>query len=85
MTKKKISLVTGTIITVAALIFCAFYFSSECSVRYGNLPLIDGVVSLKDSQCTCLGIKYQERTNPEIVGKSAAYMCAGIVLNRYEE
>ncbi len=72
-------------LVVVVIIVLAFYFSSECSVRYGNIVIGSPLDLGTEPRCTCAGIEYQKRTNPEIVGKSTTSMCAGLVLNRYEE
>ena len=73
----------GALVIGCVLVTSAFYFSSVCSVS-GGMPSPEGFMR-KHASCTCVGIEYQQREMDNISDKPSTYMCAGIVIDRYEE
>ncbi len=74
--------IAGVVLVGFVLVFCAFYFATPCSVS-GGMPSPNGI-TLSRQKCTCLGFEYQ-KFEEQVPDKPSTYMCAGIVLNRYEE
>ena len=72
----------GIFVISCVLVTLAFYFATPCSVS-GGMPSPAGI-TLKHQKCSCLGLEYQKREE-QIPDKPSTYMCAGIVINRYEE